>query len=319
MRLNKEGREQLRIAVDTKINEIYRNRRGPFRIKMPDMDSLEELLFENRVDSDGVKYKVIGFTSYNLKYIDLSEVSFEDVALDGAYYLNSGEMIHLDGTNAKIDLSKTYEYKKHNRIKMSYVDLSNSNLDKYNSNDVFRDAIVCNCDLSRNNLKLGPFDFHFVDCNLSYNDFSNLSLYPDTLFYRFENCNIRNTALNIKITVIVKPESVRKVTSNPMYLGCLINGNKIISEEDKIQKASEIRADYEAWSKVYIDEIVEGLECHSISSHGYDQDKIEKACEASGKIKTNKQYAKKKTSNHNSGLVLTPEQDHDVQNFYGAL
>lgn len=308
MKLNKEGRERLRKAIDNKINEIARNRRLSFRIKMPDMASLEELLFERKVDEDGIKYKTIGFTSRNLKYIDLSNVSFEDVSFFGVSYLSEGEMIHLYGSNAEIDLSKTYEYKKYRQVQMSFADLSSLNLGAKNPAKVFRGAIVHNCDLSKNNLKLTHYDCHFSDSNLSYNDLSKLNIYPDTVFDTFTNCNLKNTGLNFKITDATSPESVRAVVDNPMYLGCYINGNKIITKEEKIKHANGLAADYEAWSKVYIEDIVERIQCHTIGKEHFKQASKEKTDDV-----------KKKTLEYSSGRVLTPEQDHEVENFYGTL
>ena len=90
-----------------------------------DLDVLEKLLFYYEteiIEKRKVRIKWFNRDMRLLEKIDLSEVSFEDMAWCG---------IDLKNTNAKPDFSKSYNIKNNSVLYMQDIDLSNVDLSYY--------------------------------------------------------------------------------------------------------------------------------------------------------------------------------------------
>lgn len=275
MKFNKEARDMLRKAVNDEINRLKSTieHKDKFKRLIVDKDWIDDLLFDKHVDKDGKVYKTIGYTYDNLRYIDLSEVNFENVSFDFRNYgvdqkLSEKEkdevILNFRGTNARIEFMKTYEVRKYKQLNLSNisfagVDLSNNNSIDEHGVSVFHNAIVVNCDLTHTGLMIATPEVHFTNSKLYGLDLSKIKMYPDDVSSSFKNCDLRETGLNIKIDDIVSPETIREVVANPMYEGCRAGKAMLKSNQVKGERAAEIYYDFEAWRNAMIDDILYDL------------------------------------------------------------
>ena len=276
MVFNKEGRDMLRLAVTEKIKELKSaiDHKDEFKRLTIKKDWIEPLLFDEHIDKEGYHYKTIGYTYDDIRYIDLSNVSFEDVSFDFRNYdcnknLTKEEkdkmILNLNGTNAKIDFMKTYEMRKYKQLNLSNVcfsglDLSNNNYVDENGVSVFHNALVINCDFRGTGLKITTPEVHFYDSNLYCVDLSELEMHLYDVMNSFSNCDLRDTGLNIKIYDSVNPDSIAKAMQNPNYEGCRLGKTIITSNREKGERAAGIYYDYEAWRNAMIDDICYDLD-----------------------------------------------------------
>ena len=101
MKLNKQGRDELRKRISEKLKDVDFN--PDKRIILP-KEMLEELLFDVDYDAEGMRRKKIGYHFNGLDKLDLSKISFNDASFNSQKY-----EIDLSNTNAKIDFFKSYE------------------------------------------------------------------------------------------------------------------------------------------------------------------------------------------------------------------
>ena len=266
MKFNKEARIKLREEVNNKIEELKKtiDCKDEFKRLHFDPEWLDVLLFDEQIDG-GYHYKTIGYTYDNLRYIDLSEVSFENVSFDFDKYGPKNQTLNFEGTNAKINFLKSYEARKMYHIGLSSI--SFKNLDLSNNNDIdetgvspFEKAIVVNCDLSGTKLKITTSNVHFWNSKLYLVDLSELEMYPDEVMSTFTCCDLRETELKIKYHENCDPERVKKIMKDPNFEGCYIGGTKILSKQARGEKAGKIFYDYEAWRDGMIGDILYDME-----------------------------------------------------------
>lgn len=161
MKLNKEGKDELRARIIEQLKNVPEGQRVHL-----DKDLIEELLFEEITiygALDGYKNspiigkgKIISWSGEFLQKIDLSEISFEDVIWRNYNFITEPDKVqqpelfssvNLSNTNVNIDFSKSFEAKHPtdyysnevpvgtkgcvsiSNINFSGVDLSQSNFD----------------------------------------------------------------------------------------------------------------------------------------------------------------------------------------------
>ena len=252
--------------------------------------TLDRLLFETvEYGENGEVIKLPVWSGKFLKYIDLSEISFEDVSwsinihnfnylcflLDERSYNKLKQRIRIidasfhayrsydkigyrdigadySDTNAVIDFSKSFEYKKNGNLCVKNCDFRNVDLSK-NNLDMMESIYIEFSDFSNTKLSLPSninekkYRFWFV--NLSNNDLSNLKIDIDQDFlteitsYGFSNCI--NTGIKFQVDktslldwwytegkYISNISSILKENLDKIS-GCYINGVKILSKKDK--------------------------------------------------------------------------------------
>ena len=273
---NKESRIMLREAVNKKIKELKNtiDRKDKFTRLHVDKEWLEPLLFDERIDKDGKHYKTIGYTYDNLRYIDLSEANFEDVSFDFRSYgcdktLSEDEknkkILNLGGINAKIDFMKSYEMRKFCHLILSNInfwgtDLSLNNYVDEHGVSVFEKAKVKNCEFTHTDLMISTSNIMFSDSKLLRVNLSKVEMEADEALLRFQDCDIRESGLNIVIVEETLPESIREIMNNEYFEGCKINGKRILSKQKLGERAAGINYAYEAWRDAMIDDVVNSFD-----------------------------------------------------------
>ena len=215
--------EEYRATIDAELDKITDfNEREDERIKLDDIESLNKLLFDTFVDEEGRVFKRIGFFSHNLFKLDLSGVSFDDVSFDGDNYVfpreyfseKGGYQVDLRFTNAVIDFSKSYEFKRDKKVVLSRfnfhgTDLSNNNWHKLTQKNC---GFVKFCSLRATDTKLSykdengmskPVYLKFYYSDLGFLDLSDVridvekQLTLDTEI-SFSHCGLERTGIKLE-------------------------------------------------------------------------------------------------------------------------
>lgn len=297
MKLNKQGREELRKKIEEQLQNIPEGQRVHL-----DKELLEELLFEtityNKNTNEKLKLPV--WSGDFLRKIDLSEVSFEDVAwslivektwdyaeeaykefMDEETYdnmaetlptLNHDDKVNYSYTNANIDFSKSFEYKKIGRIRLLFCNFSGIDLSK---NDMSKTKSIYNCDLADTKISLLPEmfadkkDVEFGGTCLKNIDLSNFScdaidMISETSPFHFD-CDFTNTGLNVSVNPnfneqeeSYEKEELRYMISN--LSGCYVNGKLIHSLEERQAIVQEKKAEYEKMKEDLINSTLGSIE-----------------------------------------------------------
>lgn len=229
MKLNKQGKDELRAKVSEKLKNVPSGQRIHLEKEL-----LEELLFDNCVlnKEKNIVVKVPIWSGNFLSKLDLSEVSFENVAwslitykeVEGSHFcekadaemwekISNGiyqlldedkqEQINYSNTNAHIDFKQSIEYKLWKVILINCVDFSGTDLSQFNV-DVA--SHIDGTNLSNTNFPIStiikdPNKHYFHHDDLTGLDLSmiNINLYElinDDLDINDE-CIFTNTGLNI--------------------------------------------------------------------------------------------------------------------------
>lgn len=305
MKLNKQGKDEIRKLIEEKIKDVPNGK----RIHL-DKEILEDLLFDEMVynkESNG-KLKLPKWSGDFLSKIDLSEVSFEDVSWrllssypDPSGYddvfdeeawnkvndsdicqLNEGEKVNYSNTNAKIDFTKSFEYKQLGKIKISECNFSGVDLSK---NDMSKLGFVADSDLSNTKMVLSPemfpdFDWAiFSEVNLSNVDFSKFTingndLLNDDLTYIMDpRCNLANTGINIVLNVEEinsdtefgnssedKKKMFKQMLHNGYLVGCYVNGKKVHSSDESENLLISKKDEYEKMKQNIINNVSNSID-----------------------------------------------------------
>jgi uncharacterized protein YjbI with pentapeptide repeats len=253
-KLNKESKDKIRQRVSELLEHKPYNPNA--RIKLP-KNLLEDLLFDYHIDVNDVMYKTIGFTSHNIDKLDFSEVDFEDVTLDYAKeFKEKKETIFLAGTNARIDFTKTYEYKTDQPVYIRYVDLggvdlSNNDLKVFTNN---KKIAFVKADLRDTNLKVtSKINANFIMCDLRYVNLRKIKidLYDKKCITNeallFSDCNLSNTQINF----VTGENASKKLYKQAyeLYSGCYINGKLILNSAEQLYQRKEIMEEYNKYYK----------------------------------------------------------------------
>lgn len=222
-RLSKESRNKIRKVIIDQLKEIPDGERIKLDVKL-----LDDLIFFKYYNEElNQQIKIPIWTGEFLRKIDLRELSFENAIIDGFVQDNGQEKKYIDCIlRDYIDeySIKKYieEYKECNDeelIKSCYTsDFSYTNIIPDFSKSTRNDIQWCNfegvdlsnsnddgfsyCNLNNTNIRIDKYDADYsylYCCNISNNDFSNITLDArdiideDAIF----NCNFANTKLNI--------------------------------------------------------------------------------------------------------------------------
>lgn len=273
MKLNNQGKNELRAKIEEQLQRVPEGKRVHL-----DKELLENLLFEtityNKNTNEKLKLPI--WTGEFLRKIDLSEVSFEDVAWslvvpeywdspeeDYEKYMdeetfkelpnilpafeNPEDRVDYSMTNAKIDFSKSFEFKKTGGICLLFCNFDGVNL---SNNDMSKIKYVHTCDLSNTGILLTPDMFvdkglRFGDTYLENVDLSKFTIdaidliYGRNIFDR--DCYFTNTRLNVTLNSSADEwHNEKSVSSKNRFkdvvtrlVGCYINGKKVLSSEEK--------------------------------------------------------------------------------------
>ncbi len=306
MKISNNDRSLLREAVNKKIGELVKKTGYQENIKRlvinPEM--LNILLFNEHVDIDGVYYKTIEYHYGNLKYIDLSNADFRNVSFDNVEKKES-PYIFLDFTNANIDFSKSYEWRKYRRLIISHVsfesvDLSVNNRIDEHGESVFEGSEVSTCNFINTNLKINTSNIEFYNSKLRGVDLSEIRIHSDDIFDIFENCDLRDTGLRIGIDDTSDPDDIRKIMTYPKFEGCFIGERKIIGKYKKEEMACQTLEEYKSWRDGLIKDVVDSL----------DQ-------QISQEDKKNNKKSSSKTYKKTPSEIDWDEDEHYYQRFIG--
>lgn len=282
MRLNKQGREELRKLVEKELKD----KTVEGRIKL-DKDILELLLFETisyKKDSPGV-VKIPVWSGPFLQKIDLSEISYEDVSwtlmkegsvvskafdkdswnwFNKSYQSIFSTRIDYSNTNAKIDFNKSFEYKQIGEVMIMNCSFAGTDLHDV---DTSHFTYVQGCNFSNTRLVISEQLKKVTFPVFHYTVLSGLEL-GDIVIRAIDiasnggpliglGCNLSNT----RIAIVSKSEdftddnhkkNFRTILASGDLNGCYINGKRVLSLEEKQANAASIMKQYEDYkSKMF--------------------------------------------------------------------
>ena len=300
MMLNKDGKNELREKIIEQLKNVPDGQKVHF-----DKELLESLLFQtityNKNTNEKLKLPV--WSGDFLRKIDLSEVSFEDVSwsliVDESWdcpeeefvefmdeetyekmpdilpYLELDSRVDYSYTNANIDFSKSFEFKKTGKIKLLFCNFNGVNLSK---NDMSKIGSVYNCDLADTGITLSPEMFAnkrgsaigstcLKNIDLSKFSVSAIDLINDRYILQGD-CDFTNTGLNISVNPTEEEWNTEenkwlKNEFNEMMTrlcGCYINGKLVHTEEEKQAIAQEKREEYEKMKDEIINSTIESID-----------------------------------------------------------
>lgn len=289
MKLNKEGRDELRKQIEERLKTVPEGQRVTIK-----KDLLEELLFET-IKYDDIVIKLPFWSGKFLSKIDLSNVDFEDVSwtalsdcsgtplsdkLESSYYEDLATkaeylykelkhrfkdydfVIDYSNTNAKIDFKKSAEAKYSSDEKTAVWEANFSGMD---FSDASMDGLNFSwCDLSNTGIKISnESNLSFYYCNLENNNLNNLTFRIEEIidYHKVYECNLKNTGIKFiydndkKLPAGYTVEDWGKEISNILKAGkldgCYVDGKLIHSKEERQQIAEQKRQEY----KDYINDL----------------------------------------------------------------
>ena len=246
-----EEKRKLRKEIEEKISASKTNE----KIHINQYE-LEDLLFDTVIEKvekvnqyhyhyqENIQKKYLVWSGSFLSKIDLSEIEFDDVVwnVDDSYYVdNNIDSINMSKTNAKIDFSKSYDYKKNKELNISHCNFKGTNLKKSMSNvkDVNSINIIDSCFAkTKLNFEITPENIK----HLYNNDFSECDLSKNTIDNEFLINNPNNNFNNSKIKIVadILTDDLYKNIYQYDYLNnCYLNGNVINSKNIIDDKAKE--------------------------------------------------------------------------------
>lgn len=277
MKLNNKDRRILRKNIEEKLNEMPMDSE---KVKL-NKDVLEQLIFDEMTADlkDGItSFKYPVWTGEQLRKLDLSEVSFDNVfwGADNAFYsIIKGKeffeskltkegtiidenkyLIDFSGTNVNVDFSQSLDYKITNKncdsqlqlyfVNFADVDLSNSNMDLFDS--VFFQKV---------NLSNTKAIINIDDASeIYYSNLDNTNL-KDSVLSSIENLET-STYRNSGLRIFGRKE-LAKMIKNHSLDGCMVNGVKILSEEEKKIKRQEQLEEYKNYKTKLQEEINDSI------------------------------------------------------------
>jgi len=301
MKLSKQSKDELRSKIEEQLSHVPKG----MRIHL-DKNILEYLLFEViTIDKEkGIIVKLPVWSGEFLSRIDLSDVDFTDVSwgmLDPNYNFNnmiatseiaitndvcnkirnisktldkkSREdnrefIIVYVGTNANIDLTKSFEARYGKHINIRYCNFSGHDFSHLDLTSM--DDLVLQCSsINRTKLRVpNKVSLYAIKSGFEGIDLSNRKI--DFMRYLSSNgdnlsdCNLRNTGINIDIYDIsmLKKHTYRsglyvlRDALKSKLVGCIFDGKITVhSSEEKAKIAQQKKEEYEKMKKDYFDSI----------------------------------------------------------------
>lgn len=257
MKLNESYKKRYSKIINEKLKDVDKNH----SIKLPN-EVIEEFLFMESKNNKNSTFKKIIFEGDNLKKLDLSDISFEDVS----FVCSNGA--NLSNINACIDFKKTFDYKTNKEFSIANVDFSGTDLSNTSLDGVTK---IINTNLSNTKVNISDKPFKALNSSFAGLDLSNIQV-PLSAFtsnlnfnsdYSFVNCDLRDTGINIKVDkdVTLKAtygserfyidakkqlgELLHSLIESEKIRGCYVNGIFIESKENRKNKKEEIRKEFE--------------------------------------------------------------------------
>ena len=300
MILNKKSKDELRTKIIEKLKEVPKGKRITI-----DKEILDELLFDTIITNKKTReiIKIPVWSGDFLQKIDLSEVDFTNVSwsilglddigevLDSEdidinelkekinegrekrQELTNGFDVGYNGTNAHIDLTKSYEalqdqvkYISIVNCNFQGIDLSNNNLE-----DIEDIYILCS-DVSKTRLAIPKKTHVFAsDSSLENIDLSDRKTSIIKYFrvgFDYSACNLKNTGIQIIFDInkegiekdlIIDEEKIKQAMEND-WVGCYVNGKRILSKEEKQANAKQILKEYQAMENGIVNTIIGNID-----------------------------------------------------------
>lgn len=296
MKLNTKSKNELRKKIIEQLEKVPDGQRVQL-----DKDILNNLLFETvTIDKEkNIQVKLPVWSGTFLKKIDLSQVDFTnvswfilcsnaydeydiyDIGFDSSAYeiiekILSDNLYTIDysGTNANIDLTKSFEAKYGDGVisvrdcNFSGIDFSHVNLDEFTKLDLVRtnigetnlvipskiDLEACGSCFKGINLSSRTIDAHDNYFTGDCTDDRNILL----------NCDLRDTGICINLNPEqfkdTKWQTKLQIAINENWTGCYVNGKKVNSDKEKANYAQEKREEYEKMKEEIFHPVLQSIE-----------------------------------------------------------
>lgn len=303
MKLSNQGKNELRNHIVEQLNKVPNGQ----RVKL-EKDLLEDLLFEVvTIDKEKeIKLKLPIWSGDFLKKIDLSEVDFSDVSwyilssdiergywlepdvmtipdtvyeridkiredkIKNGFGLSNGYAVAYDGTNANIDLTKSFEAKYTNNIELTECNFEG--LD-FSHQDLTEIAVLglYNTNISKTKLSipskiiLYTLNSEFEGIDLSTRETDAISYFGDDIKNNvFSNCNLKDTGIRINLNSDdFKDSRFKEKLQDAMeynWVGCYVNGKKVLSNDEKEQMSVEKWNEYEKMKAEIFNSVTDSIE-----------------------------------------------------------
>lgn len=301
MKLNTQAKDELRAKIIEQLKNVPKGQRVNLEKEL-----LEDLLFEViTLDKEkDIKVKLPVWSGWFLSKIDLSQVDFSNVSwsmldpsqdigyleyidgisvdenvfdridkirtqnIDERYDLGYGFLVSYAGTNANIDLTKSFEaiYRKYIEIRecnfegvdFSQLDLSGLKGLYLNSSSISQTKLTIPSDI-----ELTGHRSFFTNIDLSSREIDAYEyFFEDT--YNLSRCDLENTGIRIKLDVEkfkdgTYKEDLQEVMGED-WVGCYVNGKKIKSVDERQAIAQEKNAEYEKMKEDLISATMSSIE-----------------------------------------------------------
>ena len=301
MKLNRQSKDELRKRIVEQLKDVPEGQRVQL-----DKELLEDLLFEVvTIDKEkNIKVKLPIWSGEFLKKLDLSQVDFTDVswcildAYKGSNYRiefeditisdesvrdkinkirdegieerlesSNGFVVGYGGTNANIDLTKSFEalhggYIEVGKCNFAGVDFSHQYLTGIQSLYFYGSSLSGTRLTIPSEMPLQAFKSFFDGIDLSSRTIDADGYLSDDT-YNLSYCSLRNTGININLDTSVKGMHWDKALRNAMnedWVGCYVNGKKVLSYEERQRNASDKREEYEQMKDGIFDSVLGSIE-----------------------------------------------------------
>lgn len=289
MKLSRQSKDELRKKIIEQLKEVPEGQRVQLDKELLE-DLLFEVVTLDK--EKGIKAKLPVWSGEFLKKIDLSQVDFTDVSWDilaadkgmledvivydlerygieldeevistiakiqedndNRLLSSNGVVVGYGGTNARIDLSKSFEaiYGKELAIRScDFTGLDFSQQDLTNIKSIF----VYDSSLRKTNLPIGNIPFDAWGSDLRGIDLSTRKI--DAFQYilgDYQNlgaCDLAGCGVQISLDAEKFKDGKYKEdltqAMNVNWVGCYVNGKRVLSDEEKEKNATEKREEYE--------------------------------------------------------------------------
>lgn len=307
MKLSNQGKNELRNHIVEQLKKVPNGQ----RVKL-EKDLLEDLLFEVvTIDKEKeIKLKLPIWSGDFLKKIDLSEVDFSDVSwytlssdiergywiepdvmtipdavydkidkiraekIKNGFKLSNGYAVAYDGTNANIDLTKSFEAKYTNNIELTEcnfegLDFSHQDLTEINVLSLYNTNISKTKLSIPSKMSLRAVDSEFEGIDLSAREIDAIIYFGD-FFAKdvkndiFDNCNLRDTGIHINLNPDdFKDGRFKEKLQDAMdydWVGCYVNGKKVLSGDEKQEIAASKYDEYEKMKAEIFNSVTDTIE-----------------------------------------------------------